>query len=351
MKIAIINDTHFGEKNDSEMFLNHQKKFFDNVFFPEIEKLGITKIFHLGDLVHRRKFINFHTSKRMREDFLDKIENLGYEFHIIAGNHDVYYRNTNEVNAFEELLSSYNFKIYTDIHEINLNGTNILLVPWIPTSKEHSCFDMIKKSKSQICFGHLELNGFSMSKHNISDHGHQSSLFENFDIVLSGHYHFKSSKNNIHYLGCPYQMSWSEQGTDVGFHIFDLSTRELQFIPNPYGLYHEFVYNDAKITTIESMESAIDLLDIEGTFFKIVVEEKTNPYMFDMFVDMVESKNPYDLKIIDSKDVVVTDEEILEDHDTQGIINSAIDSIEGNFDKKKLKSLMEELYKLSNTVG
>ena len=50
MKIAILNDTHFGVRNDSEAFRNYQLKFYNEIFFPYIEKHNIKTLIHLGDV-------------------------------------------------------------------------------------------------------------------------------------------------------------------------------------------------------------------------------------------------------------------------------------------------------------
>ena len=59
MKYALITDTHFGVRNDSQILLEYQKKFYDEIFFPYLDKNDIKHIVHLGDLVDRRKSINF----------------------------------------------------------------------------------------------------------------------------------------------------------------------------------------------------------------------------------------------------------------------------------------------------
>ena len=101
MKIALLNDTHFGCRNDSPAFMNYHNRFYDEIFFPYIEKNNIKTLVHLGDVVDRRKFINHNTAHNFREKFWDKIHDLKIDTHIIIGNHDTYYKNTNEVNAIE----------------------------------------------------------------------------------------------------------------------------------------------------------------------------------------------------------------------------------------------------------
>ena len=39
MKIAILNDTHFGVRNDSEAFRNYQLRFYNEIFFLTLRKI------------------------------------------------------------------------------------------------------------------------------------------------------------------------------------------------------------------------------------------------------------------------------------------------------------------------
>ena len=61
MKIALVTDTHFGARSDSQAFDAYFKKFYQEVFFSEIDKRKITKIIHLGDCFDRRKYVNFNS--------------------------------------------------------------------------------------------------------------------------------------------------------------------------------------------------------------------------------------------------------------------------------------------------
>ena len=99
MKLALITDTHFGIRNDNQAVLNHFEKFYDEVFFPYLLKHPeISTIIHLGDLVDRRKYINYHTQAKMRSSFIDRIAEYNLKMHLIAGNHDVFYKDTNKIN-------------------------------------------------------------------------------------------------------------------------------------------------------------------------------------------------------------------------------------------------------------
>ena len=96
MKIAVLNDTHCGIRNSSEIFLKNAADFYENIFFPECEKQGIEQILHLGDYYDHRKFVNFKALNHNRKHFLNELRNRGMKMDIIPGNHDTFYKNTNE---------------------------------------------------------------------------------------------------------------------------------------------------------------------------------------------------------------------------------------------------------------
>ena len=57
MKIAVVNDTHWGVRNDNRALADYQKKFWEEIFFPYLKENDIKTIFHLGDIVDRRKYM------------------------------------------------------------------------------------------------------------------------------------------------------------------------------------------------------------------------------------------------------------------------------------------------------
>lgn len=104
MKIAVLNDTHCGIRNSSEIFLRNAADFYSKVFFPYCEENNIKQIVHLGDYYDHRKFVNFKALNHNRKNFLDPMRKLGMRMDIIPGNHDTFYKNTNDLNSLKELL-------------------------------------------------------------------------------------------------------------------------------------------------------------------------------------------------------------------------------------------------------
>ena len=94
MKIALLNDTHFGARNDSPAFLDYFMRFYNEIFFPYCKESNIKTLIHLGDVVDRRKFINHNTAHNFKKVFWDKLDELNIKTYVIIGNHDTYYKLT-----------------------------------------------------------------------------------------------------------------------------------------------------------------------------------------------------------------------------------------------------------------
>ena len=346
MKIALITDTHWGIRNDSQVFYDYFKLFLDDVFFPTLTKHEIRHVIHLGDLVDRRKYANFLTLHRLRKDFLERFEDGMVDMYVILGNHDTYYKNTNEVNALKELVDGK----YQFIHAIEkpqtleFDGSDILFLPWICEDNYQESMDAIKDTTAQIVMGHLELNGFEMFRGSISDHGMDHKLFDRFDVVCSGHYHHKSDTGNIHYLGAFAEYTWSDFDDLRGFHIFDTETRELTFIRNPYKMFQKVWYDDADRTVDEVLGAD---LDVRNKMVKVIVKNKTNPYCFDLFIDKIEKSGVIDLQVVEDHLNLdeIADEDFMDSaEDTLTVCRKYISQVNFSVDNKKLERVITNLY-------
>ena len=353
MKIALITDTHWGVRNDNIAFMDNSKRFLDAVFFPYLDANDVRTVVHLGDLVDRRKYINFNTATKLRIDFLDKLANRGLDVHMIAGNHDTYFKNTNSINALHELIvGKYSFKIYDQLpFEWDFDGTKVLMLPWICDDNREASLHAIRNTPAQIVMGHLELQGFEMFRGSIVSHGDDPSLFDRFDTVMSGHYHHRSSRGNIHYLGSHAEFTWSDYNDPRGFHILDTETRELTFIENTYRMFKKVWYNDADATFLNS---EIDYAQYKNCMLKVIIQEKTNLFWFDKFIENIESENPLDIQIVEDH----LNLNLEEDSDIVNEAESTIDIFkkyisgfdEKTVNKEKLEKKIVELYNEALTI-
>ena len=183
--------------------------------------------------------------------------------------------------------------------------------------------------------GHFDIIGYEMMKGIKCEHGLDRSLFKRFEAVYSGHFHTKSTQDNIHYLGSQMEFFWNDAHDNKYFHILDTSTRELEAVRNPLTLHHRIRYDDSNTDYMD-----YDLSQVENKFVKIVVINRKNQFTFDRFVDRIQNRTIHDLKIQETFDEFigsnVGDDEIsLED--TTELLNSYIDGVETELSKERIK--------------
>ena len=338
MKIAIITDQHFGARKNSKLFHDYFLKFYNDIFFPYLEEHGITTIVDMGDTFDSRKGVDFSSLAWAKDNYYDRLRDMGIHVHTIVGNHTAYYKNTNEVNAVDLLLREYdNVTVYSESTEVKLDKLNVLFIPWINKENEETTFKLIQSSTCKIAMGHLELNGFRAHRGCIMDHGHPGELYSEFTKVFSGHYHTRSDDGRIYYLGNPYEMFWNDVGDRRGFTIFDTETLEHFHVDNPYRLFYNIYYEDTP-------HQLFDVSEYVNKIIKVIVRKKTDTKAFEKFIDKVTDVAA-DIKIVENFDIQEPEEfEIFESEDTISILNRYIEEAEIQLDKSRVQNIMRQTY-------
>jgi DNA repair exonuclease SbcCD nuclease subunit len=343
MKIAILNDTHCGVRNSSDIFLNNSADFYDNVFFPYCLENNIKQIVHLGDYYDHRKFINFKALNHNRKHFLNKLRENKMLMDIIPGNHDTFYKNTNDLNSLKELLGYFMNEIHIIMQPTVMSYGNLklALLPWINAENYEESVNFVKNCKADILGGHLELNGFDLMRGVKNTHGMDHKIFSKFEMVLTGHFHTKSNKDNIHYLGSQLEFTWSDAHDNKYFHVLDTDTRELTPVHNPYTLFEKIYYDDTG-TDYNNFDTSV----CDNKFVKVIVSNKTDMFTFDRFIDRIQNQKIYELKIAENFSEFigenVADEEVSLD-DTATLLDTYVESVDTDLDKERLKIGMRAL--------
>jgi len=344
MKVAILNDTHCGVRNSSDIFLNYQERFYSEIFFPYLKEHNIKNILHLGDYYEHRKFVNFKALNQNRKVFLEPLRDNNITMDIIPGNHDVFYKNTNELCSLKELLGYFtsNVNIIMKPTVLDYDGLGVAVVPWINNANYKEYTDFIANCKAPFLGAHLELLGFDMYKGMPNPHGMTADLFKRFETVMSGHFHTKSSKGNVHYLGSQMEFTWSDVDDPKFFHILDTETRELTPVRNPITMFEKIVYNDEQIDY-----NSIDVEQYRHKFIKVLVVNKTDLYQFDKFIDRLQGVETYELKIAENFEEFVgssVDDDKVSLEDTKDLLDTYVDAVETDLDKDNIKMKLRELY-------
>ena len=338
MRVAVITDTHWSARKSSRLFQDYFEQFYNNVFFPTLEQHGIDTIIHMGDAFDSRKSIDFVGLDWTRKVVLEPLSK--YKVHLITGNHDVYFKNSNKVNSPELLLKDYgNITTYSEPTEVNIGGLNILLLPWINSENQDKSFKMIKNTKAKVVMGHLELQGFRVNKNLVmEEHGLEANIFSNFKKVFSGHYHTRSDNGTVFYLGNPYEIYWNDVNDPRGFTIFDTETLEHFHIDNPYRMFYNIYYEDTPYQTF-------DVREYENKIVRVIVRKKSDIKQFERFIDKLYNANIAELKVVENFAIEVSEDfEAFESEDTISVLNRYIEEAEVNLDKSILQKMLGEIY-------
>jgi len=338
MRVAILTDTHFCARKSSRLFQDYFEQFYNNVFFPTLEQYGIDTVIHMGDAFDSRKSIDFVGLDWTRKVVLEPLSK--YKVHLITGNHDVYFKNSNKINSPELLLKDYqNIKTYSEPTEVNIGGLNILLLPWINSENQDKSFKLIKNTKAKVVMGHLELQGFRVNKNLVmEEHGLEANLFSNFKKVFSGHYHTRSDNGTVFYLGNPYEIYWGDVNDTRGFTIFDTETLEHFHIDNPYRMFYNIYYEDTPYQTF-------DVREYENKIVRVIVRKKSDIKQFERFIDKLYNANIAELKVVENFVIEVSEDfEAFESEDTISVLNRYIEEADVSLDKSILQKMLGEIY-------
>ena len=344
MQYAILTDTHFGARNDSQQFLDYFLDFIENQFIPECEQRNIKNILHLGDLMDRRKFVNYNTLNQVRERFLQQLQDRDMKMWCLIGNHDTYYKNTSSINSLNELFGD-RFTCFEAVEkptELNLDGTPIALIPWINKENQEECHEFIRNTNAELICGHFELNGYEVLRGIKFDGGMDDNILRKFNKVFSGHFHQRHRKNNVHYLGTPYQITFSDLNERKGFYIYDTETEDLEFVENDRKMFLSIDYTD------KTFEELTDLTQFESKYIKMFVKERKSQTKFDTFIENLYDAKVGSLTIIEEDGIPIIDEDVADmSLDTLSMIYKEAEdfysSIEG-IDVNKLKRLIQDIY-------
>ena len=298
---------------------------------------------HLGDYYDNRKTISIKALHHNRKAFLEPMRDKGMIMDIIPGNHDVFYKNTNDPNSLKEVLGHFmnEINIIMEPSVLEYGNTKFAMLPWINNGNYKKSLEFVKKCKADILCGHLELEGFDLMRGVTNKHGMDPNIFSKFEMVLTGHFHTRSQKDNIHYLGSQMEFFWSDAHDPKYFHVFDTETRELTPVRNPYTLHQKIVYNDAKTDY-----SDFDTSRFVGQFVKLIVEEKKDPFMFDRVIEKIQAESILELKIAETFSEFLgenVDDQEISVEDTGELLDSYIDAVETELDKDRIKKDMRHL--------
>ena len=216
-KVAIITDTHFGCRKGSQLFHNYFQEFYDGTFF---HTLWFSVYWYRGPLwgllwCHERAST---TGLLIGQRLISLI-------HWENGASNSIWLLATMISSTETTSAStlqaqpcwvwQHSSSILDQRQFPLTDSLCFMVPWICDDNAEEFTEQLESTDADVCFGHLELAGFYANQDYKCHHGTDPEIFNKFDRVFSGHFHKKSKKGNITYLGNPYQIVLEWRGRDT----------------------------------------------------------------------------------------------------------------------------------------
>ena len=257
-KIALFSDSHFGVRKNNKVFLQRIISYFTEEAIPYLKEHNISTLIFLGDFFDNRDNQNVLVKNEVYSLFKHHLND--FRIIMLLGNHDIYYKNTLEVNSLKFISEFENVTIIDHITDIMIGNHKGLLVPWQVDdsilSRDCSGYD--------ICCGHFEINSFYVNKTTKFEHGLSPTFFfNNFKVTFSGHFHLFEDRtignSKIVYVGTQYHLSRHDIETDKGFVVLDTETLEYERVLSKNTIkYITNVWPD-KLTEEETRGNIIDV--------------------------------------------------------------------------------------------
>ena len=313
----IISDTHLGIRNGSVEWIEIMKNYFHDFFIPLLkkEKKSGDFVIHCGDVFDSRHSLNLLVMNECMNIF-EEISKI-MPVVIILGNHDIFRKNTNDVNSVKVLKWIPNIKIIEEPEIIEVHGKKLLFMPWRATHQDEvSC---VKDNPADFLFCHTEAKGLKFNKGTTIETGIELSDLKSFRKVYAGHIHYAQHSGNFRMLGCPYPLTRSDINNDKGIWVFDIENETEQFFVNDYS--PKFVrYTFERILEME--EDVVKKI-FKNNFVDILVDPKWSlSFPFSSFTEEIAGYRKLDFIPY----IKETDDESLENEE-QSEVNS-IDILE-----------------------
>lgn len=256
MKVLLIADLHVEQGIYTEIsidFLEHIKNY--------SKKNNVEAIIFAGDM--------FEKSSRIKNEAfvplffkLYELKELGLKLFFLLGNHDIY---NVDNNSIVETFAVFG-KVIKTLMDFKIGGSNIIFYPYTKNIKDIP-------TSGEILITHLPIADFTFdNKYHVNEkQGFKPELFEGFDIVFSGHFHRHQHKENIIYIGSPYQLSFEEMNEQKGFIELDIK-KDGSFN------WKRIIYDKAP----EYIKIHINDFNDENVFNKfvgVIIDEKVNNFV------------------------------------------------------------------------
>jgi DNA repair exonuclease SbcCD nuclease subunit len=268
-RIWFITDTHLGVKNNSNEWIEIMREYFFEWFIPLVKKNYQPGdiLIHLGDVYDSRQSINIKVLNLGIELF-EELSSLFVDgIYVIAGNHDLWGKLSNEINSLKSIKWIPNVNILEEPESIIFGDKKFMMMPW---RRDHNAeIESLDSSEPHdVLCCHADIRGLKFNKFVNVDSGADISKFNKFNRVYSGHIHYSQKSGNIRMLGSPYEITRSDMDNTKSITLLDLGDMEEEIFVNDFSPKYKKIY------FTELLEKTPDELDplFRNNFVDIMID-------------------------------------------------------------------------------
>ena len=276
-KVAIFSDLHLGVHQNSDFWLDVSSNWV-NWFVDQLTSRGIKDVIFCGDWMHYRDAVEVKTL-HCHASIIDKFKD--FNLYMIPGNHCCYYKNTSDVHSLSIMRGLPNITIIDKVQTLQVGNKDITFCPW------GTAIDSIPKS--DIIFGHFELQNFRMNSYKICEHGDDpDNLLDKAPLVFD-------DIKKIVYVGNPFQMDFSDAYQKKGCYILDFNTSNYEFIENDTTPKHIRIVLSELIKIDPTPVLCKEALS--NNIIKLVIDKNISTEHLDILVAKFSTYSPADIKV------------------------------------------------------
>lgn len=267
-KIIVSTDWHLKPSNLEEIYKLQEQE------VQEANKLGITSHVWLGDIFDSRISQREETLRTFTK-IIELYNTFGHKVYCVPGNHDK--SNYDSETSFLDSFKYHpNFVLIDQLDFYQINGINCYFLPFF---SNEIWLDKISNQQEQdhknhILFTHIAFQGSRNNDGSLVESTIKSSMFENWGMVYSGHYHdFQELTENVIHLGSLTQNNFGEDENKGFWVIYDDLSYDL--IPSQGKSYKKLTI-DLQTITSKQVDKLIKSFKKENEDAFIRVEFKGN---------------------------------------------------------------------------
>lgn len=326
MKVVLLSDLHFKINQHVDIYIGD----YEGIYYPmqnllyaaEIcKRENADQIFILGDVFDKSSNTHFLVDCIGRAlELVSKICKVT----ILLGNHDMEFRSKNLKDYYSTL------RLYKDLATIVEepyvdHAEKFVMIPYHYYEVIYESFD--PNWKDYILFTHIGINGFEYIK-GIKSYREPINIemLKPYSMVISGHYHIHSYKDNVYYLGSPWVVRTDEIGSEKFIHILDTSNLSIKKFKSIYSKLVEIPIEkieDIKIGELNKLFSENKHLKVRlilrdpkliGSVDAIVKEFGLSRIYYSVDENYVSTSGKHNINSNDTNPVELTVDKLLEDY-------------------------------------